>query len=48
MSSELIKTPSRRRLLPIGLAALALAGVVAINGIIQRHHNTAQVAQWTG
>ena len=48
MSSELIKTPNRRRLLPIGLAALALAGVVAINGIIQRHHNTAQVAQWTG
>jgi RND family efflux transporter MFP subunit len=48
MSSELIKTPSRRRLLPIGLAALALAGAVAINGIIQRHHNTAQVAQWTG
>ncbi|HZC95955.1 MAG TPA: efflux RND transporter periplasmic adaptor subunit, partial [Bradyrhizobium sp.] len=48
MSSELIKTPNRRRLLPIGLAALALAGVVALNGIIQRHHNTAQVAQWTG
>ena len=48
MSLELIKTPNRRRLLPIGLAALALAGVVAINGIIQRHHNTAQVAQWTG
>jgi RND family efflux transporter MFP subunit len=47
MSSEPIKTPSRRRLLLIGLAALTLAGGVAVYGLIQRSHSTAQVAQWT-
>jgi RND family efflux transporter MFP subunit len=47
MSSEPIETPSRRRLLQIGLAALALAGGIAVYGIIQRNHSTAQVAQWT-
>jgi membrane fusion protein, multidrug efflux system len=47
MSSEPIKIPSLRRLLLIGLAALALAGGVAVYGVIQRSHSTAQVAQWT-
>ena len=35
MSSEPIKTPSRRRLLLIGLAALALAGGIAVYGTIR-------------
>ena len=47
MSSEPIKTPSRRRLLMTALVALIIAGSVAAYGIIQRAHSTAQVAQWT-
>jgi RND family efflux transporter MFP subunit len=47
MSSEPIKTPSRRRLLMTALVALIIAGGVAAYGIIQRAHSTAQVAQWT-
>ncbi len=47
MSSEPIKRPSRRRLLVIALAALTIAGGVAVHGIIQRAHSAAQVAQWT-
>jgi multidrug efflux pump subunit AcrA (membrane-fusion protein) len=47
MSSEPTKTPSRRRLLVIALAALTIAGGVAAYGIIQRAQSAAQVAQWT-
>jgi RND family efflux transporter MFP subunit len=47
MSSEPIKTPSRRRLLMTALVALIIAGSVAAYGIIQRAHSTTQVAQWT-
>src|ERR1700730_2749805 len=47
MSSEPIKTPSRRRLLLIALLALTIAGGTATYGIIQRGDSAAQVQQWT-
>jgi RND family efflux transporter MFP subunit len=47
MSAEPIKTPSHRRLLLIGTAALAIAGAVAADGIIQRSHGEREIAQWT-
>jgi RND family efflux transporter MFP subunit len=47
MSSESIKTPSRRRLLVIALVALAIAGGIAAYGINQRADSAAQIRQWT-
>jgi RND family efflux transporter MFP subunit len=47
MSSEPVKTPSRRRLLLIALLALTIAGGTATYGIIQRGDSAAQVQQWT-
>jgi RND family efflux transporter MFP subunit len=47
MSPEPVKTPSRRRLLLVGLVAVAIAGAVAANGIMQRARGMQEVAQWT-
>src|SRR2546426_7748783 len=47
MSSEPTKTPSPRRLVLIGTAALAFAGAVAATGIVERAHSERDVAQWT-
>jgi RND family efflux transporter MFP subunit len=47
MSSEPIKTPSRRRLVVIALVALTIGSGIVVYGIIQRAHSAAQVAQWT-
>jgi RND family efflux transporter MFP subunit len=47
MSSEPVKTPSRRRLLLIGTAAFAIAGAIAANGIIDRAHSERALVQWT-
>jgi RND family efflux transporter MFP subunit len=47
MSSEPIKTPSRRRLLVVALVALAIAGGIAAYGINQRADSAAQIQQWT-
>jgi RND family efflux transporter MFP subunit len=47
MSSEPVKTPSLRRLLLIGTAALAIAGAIAANGIIDRAHGARALVQWT-
>jgi RND family efflux transporter MFP subunit len=47
MSREPIKTPSRRRLVLVGSAALVLAGAVAAAGIIMRAQSAQAVAQWT-
>src|SRR5258708_15979230 len=47
MSSEPVKTPSLRWLLLIGTAALAIAGAIAANGIIDRAHGARALVQWT-
>jgi RND family efflux transporter MFP subunit len=49
MSSKTTKPPKRSRLLLIGIAllALALAGAVAANGILDRASSARQIAQWT-
>src|SRR3981189_3589982 len=47
MSSEPIKTPSPRRLVGIGTAALAVAIGIAAAGIVQRARSERAVAQWT-
>jgi RND family efflux transporter MFP subunit len=47
MSSEPVKTPSLRRLLLVGTAALAIAGAIAANGIIDRAHGARALVQWT-
>jgi RND family efflux transporter MFP subunit len=47
MSSEPVKTPSRRLLLLIGAAALVAAGTVATTGILGRAAATKQLVQWT-
>src|ERR1700730_8445420 len=48
MSSEQIKTPSRRKLLLLGIIAVVIAGVVAASGIISRAKTDRELAQWTG
>ena len=47
MSSEDIKTPSRRKLLLVGVIALVIAGVVAVSGIIGRANTNRGLVQWT-
>ena len=47
MSSEDIKTPSRRKLLLVGVIALVIAGVVAVSGIIGRANTNRDLVQWT-
>src|ERR1700704_2712464 len=47
MSSAPAQTPSRRRLVVIGPAALAVAIGIAAAGIIERAHSERAVAQWT-
>src|ERR1700704_2705354 len=47
MSSAPAQTPSRRRLVVIGPAALAVAIGIAATGITQRAHSERAVAQWT-
>jgi RND family efflux transporter MFP subunit len=47
MSSEDIKTPSRRKLLFIGVIALVIAAVVAAAGIISRAKSSRELVQWT-
>jgi RND family efflux transporter MFP subunit len=48
MSSEQIKTPSRCKLLLLGIIAVVLAGVVAASGIISRAKTNRELTQWTG
>jgi RND family efflux transporter MFP subunit len=47
MSSQPIKTPSRRRLLLVGMIALVAAGAVAAYGLISRARSNQDLAQWT-
>jgi RND family efflux transporter MFP subunit len=47
MSDTPIKTPSRRRLVLIGTAAIALAVGIAAEGVVSRARSTQAVAQWT-
>ena len=47
MSSERIKTPSRRKLLLLGVIAVVIAGVVAASGIISRAKTNRELVQWT-
>jgi RND family efflux transporter MFP subunit len=47
MSSEQIKTPSRRKLLLLGMIALVIAGFVAASGIISRGKSNRELVQWT-
>jgi RND family efflux transporter MFP subunit len=47
MSAAPIKSPSPHRLLTIGIASLAIAGVIVISGIKTRAHSALEVAQWT-
>jgi len=47
MSAEQIKTPSRRKLLLLGIIAVVIAGVVAASGIISRAKTNRELVQWT-
>ncbi len=47
MSSQPVKTPRPRRLLPVGLVALVAAGAIAANGLISRAHSNRNLATWT-
>jgi RND family efflux transporter MFP subunit len=47
MSSEQIKTPSRRKLVLLGIIAVVIAGVVAAGGIISRAKTNRELTQWT-
>jgi RND family efflux transporter MFP subunit len=47
MSSQPVKTPRPRRLLPVGLVALVAAGAIAANGLISRAHSNRDLATWT-
>jgi RND family efflux transporter MFP subunit len=48
MSSEDIKTPSRRKLLFVGVIALVIAGLIAVSGIVSRAKSNRDLVQWTG
>src|SRR5467141_682236 len=47
MSSEQIKTPSRRKLLLLGVIAVVIAGLIAASGIISRAKTNRELVQWT-
>src|ERR1700686_4737304 len=47
MSSQPIKTPSRRRLLLVGIIALVAAGAVATYGLISRARSNQDLVRWT-
>jgi RND family efflux transporter MFP subunit len=47
MSSQDIKTPSRRKLLLVGVIAVVIAGLVAAGGIISRANTNRKLVQWT-
>jgi RND family efflux transporter MFP subunit len=47
MSSEDIKTPSRRKLLFAGIIALVVAGLIAAGGIVSRAKSDRELVQWT-
>src|SRR6202140_3500843 len=47
MSSQPIKTPSRRRLLLVGVIALVAAGAVATYGLIIRARSNQDLVRWT-
>jgi len=47
MSSEEIKTPSRRKLLFVGIIALVIAGLIAASGIASRAKSDRELVQWT-
>jgi RND family efflux transporter MFP subunit len=47
MSSQPVKTPRPRRLLPVGLVALVAAGAIATNGLTSRAHSNRDLATWT-
>src|ERR1700724_289260 len=47
MSVEQIKTPSRRKLLLLGIIAVVIAGTVAAGGIISRAKTNRELVQWT-
>jgi RND family efflux transporter MFP subunit len=48
MSSQLIKTPRPRRLLLVGIIALAAAGGIAAYGLISRARSNQDLVRWTG
>ena len=47
MSQEEIKTPSRRKLLFVGIIALVIAGLIAASGIASRAKSDRELVQWT-
>jgi RND family efflux transporter MFP subunit len=47
MSSQEIKTPSRRKLLLVGVIAVVIAGLIAAGGIISRANTNRELVQWT-
>jgi RND family efflux transporter MFP subunit len=47
MSEDLIKTPSLRRLLFVGLVVLAIAGCILALGVAKRHSHARSLVQWT-
>jgi RND family efflux transporter MFP subunit len=47
MSSEDIKTPSRRKLVLVGIVALVIAGLIAAGGIVSRAKSNRDLVQWT-
>jgi RND family efflux transporter MFP subunit len=47
MSSQNIKTPSRRKLLLVGVIAVVIAGLIAAGGIISRANTNRKLVQWT-
>src|ERR1700692_1426475 len=47
MSSQPVKTPSPRRLLLVGIAALVAAGTIATNGLVSRASSKQDLVEWT-
>jgi hypothetical protein len=47
MPSQPVKTPSRRRLLLVGIVALVAAGAVATYGLISRARSNKDLVRWT-
>ena len=47
MSSQPVKTPNPRRLLLVGIIALAAAGALTANGLISRARSKQDLVQWT-